>query len=177
MEIKYQVPLIKYPSIKPKAKKKIPKPVDTFAFSHEDRVLKQKAFDLLRQIEKLTQERKEVVEAMKKREMLRNKGKLRQVRLYALELEEGCWYIGMSYDPVRRLVRHQNGKGAQWTKLHKPIRIHEVRETYEYIQDNAAKLEDDMTIEYAMKYGKHKVRGGGYCQAKPYWPDVVLQNE
>lgn len=99
------------------------------------------------------------------------------VKLYALRLQNNCWYIGMTYDVERRFAKHSKGKGANWTKLYKPIEISETRDTKLYSQAEVGKLEDDMTLEYALKYGSDKVRGGGWCQTKPHWPDVIRQNE
>lgn len=99
------------------------------------------------------------------------------VKLYALQLEDNCWYVGMSFNVEKRFSKHCKGKGAQWTKLHKPIKIHEIRQTEFYSQDSVARLEDDMTLEYALKHGSDKVRGGGYCQSKPRWPQLIIQNE
>jgi predicted GIY-YIG superfamily endonuclease len=105
-------------------------------------------------------------------------GKPVRVWLYALRLEDNCWYVGMTYNVQRRFEKHFSGKGAAWTKRHKPIEIVEQRQTDCILQLDAAKLEDDMTLEYALKYGGDNVRGGGYCQVKYVrWPDVVLQNE
>lgn len=173
----YKIPVDSYPRTKSKNVKKYSKPVDPFAFSHEDRVLKKRIAEINKQMGTLKIERRECSIALKKREQLRNHNKERTVKLYALKLEDQCWYIGMSYDPIRRFVKHGTSKGAKWTKLHKPILIHETRETNLNIQDLAARLEDDMTLEYALKYGSDKVRGGGYCQFKPLWPDVIKDNE
>lgn len=178
----YTIPDYDLPSYRPsrvkkhKEKKKTPEQ-DPFAWSHEDRVLKDRLRYLIGEISKLKKERQEVLLALKNREVLRNKNKLREVKLYALQLEDSCWYIGMSYNPHKRLSKHGGPKGAQWTKIHPPIRLFEVRGTGKYIQDEAALLEDDMTLEYALRYGKDYVRGGGYCQAKPRWPSIILQNE
>jgi predicted GIY-YIG superfamily endonuclease len=100
-----------------------------------------------------------------------------KVSLYALRLQNECWYVGMSFNVERRFKKHCKGKGAIWTKQNKPIEIFEVRKTNLYSQDEVSKLEDDMTLEYAMKYGSDKVRGGGWCQAKPKWPALVFENE
>lgn len=97
--------------------------------------------------------------------------------LYALRLENNYWYVGMSHNVRKRFNNHVLGKGARWTALHKPIEIVEVRPTQFILESDASRLEDDMTIEYAMKYGSAFVRGGGYCQAKPSWPDIIIQNE
>lgn len=95
------------------------------------------------------------------------------ISLYALELEDNCWYIGLTRDVDKRFKQHCRRKGADWTKLHKPIAIHEVRPTELTDEAEASKLEDAMTIEYAIMYGIDFVRGGGYCQTKPHWPKKV----
>lgn len=101
----------------------------------------------------------------------------REVMLYALRLEGNNYYVGMSYNVERRFASHVKGKGAAWTKRHRPLEIQETRPTGKFIQDEVAKLEDDMTLEYALKYGSDRVRGGGWCQAHPLWPDVVVEND
>ena len=95
--------------------------------------------------------------------------------LYILELEQGNWYVGQSRNPQKRFIKHQIGKGAKWTKLHKPISIHEIRPTGLNDDREVAILEDELTIELARRYGAANVRGGGYCQAKPQWPSIVLE--
>jgi predicted GIY-YIG superfamily endonuclease len=161
-----------YPTKKKVTPKKKP-PIDPFAFSHEDRVLRERTAELQRLINQYTQERQELISQLKRREELRNTSRLRTVQLYVLRLEDDCWYVGMTYNPLKRFKAHKDGKGAQWTKVHPPIEIHEIRPTEQYIQDRAARLEDDLTLEYAMLYGPEYVRGGGYCQARPLWPDMV----
>lgn len=98
-------------------------------------------------------------------------------QLYALELEGGRYYVGISRNPERRFIKHQKGKGAVWTKSYKPVEIIETRMTEVFVESEAVKLENDMTLEYALKFGSEFVRGGGFCQTKPRWPDVVVQNE
>jgi len=97
--------------------------------------------------------------------------------LYALQLGNGFYYVGMTRDVHSRLRQHEKGKGSMWSKQYGVVRMFDIRQTGLTIDSLAAKLEDDMTIEYALKYGSDKVRGGGYCQRKPRWPDVVRQNE
>lgn len=96
------------------------------------------------------------------------------VSLYALRLQNDCWYIGMTFNVEKRFKKHANGKGANWTKLYQPIEIAEQRTTNVYIQETAAALEDAMTLEYAKKYGFDKVRGGSWCQTKPHWPKELM---
>jgi predicted GIY-YIG superfamily endonuclease len=98
------------------------------------------------------------------------------IMLYALKLEGGYWYVGMTRNPEKRFKRHLSKKGAaMWTKEHKPLEIYEVRETGLNNDSEVSKLEDEMTIEYAKKYGIDYVRGGGYCQRKPKWPEDILE--
>jgi predicted GIY-YIG superfamily endonuclease len=99
----------------------------------------------------------------------------RPIHLYVLRLEGGYWYVGFSRDVEKRFMRHVRGKGAQWTKLHKPIEVHESRNTKLTSDSEAALLEDELTLEYAREYGPQLVRGGGYCQTKPRWPASVYE--
>lgn len=93
------------------------------------------------------------------------------IKLYALRLEDSCWYIGQARDPLKRFKKHGHRKGALWTKKHRPIEIYEIRDTGLTDEDQVARLEDDMTLEYATRYGTQYVRGGGYCQVDvPLWP-------
>ena len=97
------------------------------------------------------------------------------ITLYVLELEDGCWYIGCTRNVEKRYRAHSNGKGAQWTRLHKPLTIRETRETGANSDREAALMEDQLTLEYARQYGTEKVRGGGYCQSKPLWPSDLRE--
>lgn len=141
-----------------------------FTFQTEDRVLHTRLRELNKQILILKIEQQAVVKTIKERKALKRADNLQTVKLYALKLQDDCWYIGMSFNPDKRYLKHCKGKGAQFTKLHRPIEIFEVRDTGLYTQDEVALLEDDMTLQYARQYGVDKVRGGGYCQSKPHWP-------
>lgn len=148
-----------------------------FAFSMGANSLHSRLHELNDQIKFLKIEQRAVVKAIKEKNALKKRGTLQPVKLYSLRLEQGCWYVGMSFNPEKRFIKHSKGKGAVWTKQFKPIAIFEVRTTEFFDQDDVAGLENDMTLEYAMRYGSAVVRGGGYCQNKPVWPDVVTQNE
>lgn len=95
--------------------------------------------------------------------------------LYALLLSGGRYYIGISTNVDKRFARHVKGKGANWTRLHKPISILETMDTGLKSMDEAALLEDGWTIRYARTYGTDIVRGGGYCQKKPKWPAIAYE--
>lgn len=84
--------------------------------------------------------------------------------LYALELEDGYWYIGTTVNLEKRFEQHVIGEGASWTKVHKPIRVHESRLTKITKLSRVAKLEDQMTLDYVLLYGEANVRGGKWCR-------------
>ena len=140
-------------------------------------LLKNTVNDLNKQIKELKLQRKEFSNVIKAKYLLEKNGGLNPIILYALELEDNCFYVGMTFNIKKRFSKHVKGKGAQWTKLHPPIKIIETRTTKLYSQDKAALMENDMTFEYVMKYGRDFVRGGGYCQTNPRWPSIILQNE
>lgn len=98
----------------------------------------------------------------------------RPILLYILKLKHNCWYVGMSRNVDRRFKAHLKG-ATIWTKEHPPIEIVEVRETGLTSDSEASILEDELTIEYARRYGTEYVRGGGYCQRKPKWPELAYE--
>ena len=74
--------------------------------------------------------------------------------VYVLELMDGCMYVGITYQLNFRLAQHWSGKGAKWTREHKPIAVKEI--IYPATTDD----ENEKTIELMKKYGYDKVRGG-----------------
>ena len=77
--------------------------------------------------------------------------------IYVLRLEEGKYYVGKSYDPVKRCEEHLNGDGSTWTRKYKPRGLEKI------IQHVSPLEEDKITKEYMIKYGIDNVRGGSYC--------------
>lgn len=43
--------------------------------------------------------------------------------IYLLECTDGSWYTGIAIDVAARLEAHQTGKGARYTRSHKPLRL------------------------------------------------------
>lgn len=43
--------------------------------------------------------------------------------VYMLLCEGGSYYIGSTNDVVVRLAKHQAGKGASYTRSHKPVKM------------------------------------------------------
>ena len=96
------------------------------------------------------------------------KNPIRRYTAYALELEDGYYYVGITarHDVNVRYIEHSNGKGSKWTRLHKPRSVIETRLLGVMALSEACKLEDEMTLEYMFRHGMYPVRGGGYCQVK-----------
>ena len=76
---------------------------------------------------------------------------------YVLELEDDNWYVGKTNNFNVRMCEHfsPDHRGAQWTKLHKPVNIVDV-----IIGDR----EKEKTLEYMERYGCENVRGSHWCQ-------------
>ena len=79
--------------------------------------------------------------------------------LYVLKLTDDCYYIGMTMNLNIRLAQHMIGKGAKFTRLHKPIEL--IKVIYPAIDND---IENNITREYIDKYGSDKVKGGSYCR-------------
>ena len=47
---------------------------------------------------------------------------------YILECADGSYYTGWSTDPSRRESQHNSGRGARYTRLHRPVRLVYVEE-------------------------------------------------
>ena len=82
--------------------------------------------------------------------------------LYKLKLEDNCWYVGISEDPEARVRNHCKGKGAAWTRLHKPLVPAVVKITnLGKVSEKLAEWKEDKATERMQKrYGLNKVRGG-----------------
>ena len=99
----------------------------------------------------------------------RTKGK---ICTYTLELENGMWWVGYSTDLEKRISQHM-GKapgGAQWTALHKPKRIAEVK-LHSSISEALAYETANWNLLAAL-HGENNVRGGRYnlCEDLKYPP-------
>jgi putative endonuclease len=42
---------------------------------------------------------------------------------YILECAGGSYYTGWTTDPQRRLRQHNAGRGARYTRMHRPVRL------------------------------------------------------
>ncbi len=43
--------------------------------------------------------------------------------LYVIECEDGSLYTGIAVDPQARFAAHAAGKGARYTRSHRPVRL------------------------------------------------------
>ena len=90
--------------------------------------------------------------------------------LYVLKLEDECWYVGTSQTPMKRALKHLNGRGAAWTRKHKPLEPLTdnivITDIGSLSLSNAELKEDLVTEEMQEKFGLNKVRGGYtvHCQ-------------
>ena len=64
--------------------------------------------------------------------------------VYILECEDGSYYTGWTNNIVQRYKAHQAGRGAKYTKSHKPMRIVHL--------EIFAEKSDAMKREYAIKH-------------------------
>ncbi len=42
---------------------------------------------------------------------------------YIVECADGTFYTGWTTDPERRVRQHNNGSGAAYTRMHRPVRL------------------------------------------------------
>lgn len=144
----------------------------------ETMVVMQELREVIAELERLTNRKRVLRRQLAGQKLLKNDYYNRPIKLYAIRCEDNCWYVGMSRNPNNRYKKHGTAKGAMWTKLHKPIELFEVRDTGSSDDRAVNLMEDDMTLEYALKYGSQYVRGGGYCQVRSVrWPALITQNE
>jgi predicted GIY-YIG superfamily endonuclease len=89
--------------------------------------------------------------------------------VYALELQNGNYYVGMSKNVADRLASHFSGIGALWTRKHPPQRVVEI-----CVGDKDE--ERRKTLEYMQTYGWQRVRGSNWCRVEMFNPppDIVV---
>ena len=93
------------------------------------------------------------------------------VDVYVLELEDGNVYVGKTNRGKARLEQHIKGKGAEWTKLHKPKRV------LAYFQNAKDSDEQKVTNQMIRRFGAKKVRGGNITKRKMSKSEIDKLNE
>ena len=80
--------------------------------------------------------------------------------VYALELNNGKYYIGWTKCLEKRLELHRQGKSyVEWVKSHGFKRLIEY-----FPAGDLHYPESALTYEYVRKYGVMNVRGAGWCK-------------
>lgn len=82
--------------------------------------------------------------------------------IYILELENGKFYIGSTQRLGKDLGKHFLGKGIDWTKFNRPVKVLEyytVPMPNNYIEEKLKRLK-----EHIAYYGKENVMGGNFEQ-------------
>lgn len=96
--------------------------------------------------------------------------------VYALLCEGGYYYIGQTTNVKRRVKQHENGKGAWFTKLHKPIELLESSSVGILTTSECMEEENYLTAKYMFEYGIDRVRGGSFIQRdKKYFLNKLNQ--
>ena len=83
--------------------------------------------------------------------------------VYALKLQCGFIYVGLTYNVDKRVREHYEGKGSVFTSRFKPVGIHSVLPLGKVSAAEASAAENIYTIELILKYSQNKIRGGGYA--------------
>lgn len=96
--------------------------------------------------------------------------------LYVLALENDNYYVGMTRDVKLRFKQHCSGlgTGAQWTALHRPLRILRSIDTGLPSDSLTARVEDALTVQMMEQFGRERVRGGKYCMLDQAEVDATL---
>jgi predicted GIY-YIG superfamily endonuclease len=80
--------------------------------------------------------------------------------LYVLELASGKFYVGQAKDPDRRIRKHFNGSGSEWTRQHPPVK-ELMRKCLEDVDYRAGELaENEVVLQLMCQHGYENVRGG-----------------
>lgn len=92
--------------------------------------------------------------------------KLEKCTVYVLECEEGKYYVGSTQNRKRRWKQHERGRGSQWTRLYKPLRV--IREEKRIPHKFLLGLESKITAECMLEFGVNNVRGSMFCSPRDY---------
>lgn len=88
-----------------------------------------------------------------------------RVLLYVLPLSDNKYYVGITSFPVHRLMQHRFGKGAIWTRLHRPVRG--FLKLQAIPSDITPGVYEDMWVKELMnRFGVDAVRGGSYSNVR-----------
>jgi hypothetical protein len=92
--------------------------------------------------------------------------KIERCTVYVLECEDGKYYVGSTQNRKRRFEQHERGRGSQWTRMYKPIRV--LREHRRIPSKFLLGLESKITAECMLEFGVNNVRGSYFCSPRDY---------
>lgn len=88
--------------------------------------------------------------------------------IYVLECKDGFYYVGFTRNLSNRMINHttKHGQGSSvWVRLHPVVRILEICEAQQgHGICHDTHTENRKTLDYMLKYGKDKVRGGKWTK-------------
>jgi putative endonuclease len=74
---------------------------------------------------------------------------------YILECADGSFYTGWTTDPERRVKQHNGGRGAKYTKMHRPVKLVYVEEQV----DRKSAMKREVAIKKMGRDGKKRLIG------------------
>ncbi|WP_188804812.1 GIY-YIG nuclease family protein [Sporolactobacillus putidus] len=91
---------------------------------------------------------------------------MKNYSVYILECTDGSLYTGYAADVRKRFALHCSGKGAKYTRSHKPLRV--VYE--ETLPDKSSAMQREWTIKHLTKREKEALiqRSGANVGAKEF---------
>ncbi len=90
--------------------------------------------------------------------------------VYILKLTQGKWYVGFTENPLKRIDAHRRGKGSTMTKKF-PVK------NLVYLSCGDKHMEDTLTLDMMLLYGKENVRGGRWAAYSDDYPSLDLTNK
>ena len=72
---------------------------------------------------------------------------------YILKCSDGTYYTGWTTDPTRRTRQHNAGRGAKYTRSHRPVRLVYVEE----LPDRGSAMRRELQIKRMKREGKEKL--------------------
>jgi predicted GIY-YIG superfamily endonuclease len=90
------------------------------------------------------------------------------LKLYLLELNDDKYYVGQTDDPEFRFSEHLSGKGAKWTRMHRPLHLLLTKNLSVETAAEAMLYENWLTLYYMEQFGWENVRGGDFVIVESY---------
>ncbi len=69
---------------------------------------------------------------------------------YMVECSDGSLYTGLTTDPDRRTRQHNQGQGARYTRMHRPVKLVYVEE----VGDRKAAMQRELQIKHMKRTQK-----------------------